>query len=236
MDCSLAIIGDFKPENRSHRATNDAIDHCGASLGLKIQPQWIATGEMAVPGAVERLREFGGIWVAPASPYNSMAGALAAIRAAREQRIPLLGTCGGFQHIILEYARNVLGIADAEHEETAPGATRLFISRLQCSLVGRTMTIRLQPDSLLGRLYGRNTAEEQYHCNFGVNPECVSTLFSGDLRVAGSDDEGVARAVELAGHPFFAGTLFLPQHNSRAAAPHPVICGFLKAAARREIR
>jgi CTP synthase (UTP-ammonia lyase) len=229
---SIAIVGDFQPANQSHQATNEAVRHCAEAAGLDLRPEWIGTEEMAKPGAAARLGDFGGVWIAPASPYKSMDGALLAIRAARERRIPALGTCGGFQHIILEYARNVLGMTDAEHEETSPGASRQFISRLACSLVGRTMTITLQPQSLLARLYGRTTVNEKYHCNFGVNPEFERVLFSGDLRVAGSDAEGVARAVEIPGHPFFVGTLFLPQHTSSPTAPHPVIAGFLQAVAK----
>jgi CTP synthase (UTP-ammonia lyase) len=222
----LAIIGDFKPDNPSHLATNEAIRHCAEAANLNTRVEWIGTEEVVR----NRLEEFGGLWIAPASPYKSMEGALLAIRTARERSIPLLGTCGGFQHIILEYARNVLGIRDADHEETSPGAVHLFISRLACSLAGRTMTITLDPQSLIARLYARTTAEEQYHCNFGVNPKYLETLFSGEMQVVASDAEGIARAVEIPSHPFFIGTLFLPQHNSSAAAPHPLITGFLKAA------
>jgi CTP synthase (UTP-ammonia lyase) len=158
-----------------------------------------------------------------------MSGALSAIRMAREQQIPLLGTCGGFQHIILEYARNVLGFAEAEHAETDPQASQLFISQLTCSLVGRTMSISLRPDSLVARSYGRTKIQEQYRCNFGVNPEYEDVLRSRSLRVVGSDDEGVVRVVELAGHPFFVGTLFVPQLISMTSAPHPLISEFIKA-------
>ena len=229
MTSSIIVVGDFDPNNRSHLATNDAIRHCAAALGAAVQARWIGTEDLAPPGAVGQLEKADGLWIAPASPYKSMDGALKAIRFAREQRVPLLGTCGGFQHIILEYARNVLGITDAEHEESSPNASRLFISRLACSLVGRTMTIHLEPGSLLSKLYAKPTAQEQYLCNFGVNPEYVDTLRSGALRIVGSDREGVVRAVELAGHPFLIGTLFLPQHTSTAAAPHPLISGFLRA-------
>jgi CTP synthase (UTP-ammonia lyase) len=228
MSASLAIVGDFNSSNRSHTATNDAIEHCSAALGLSVQHRWVGTEELAAPGGGTRLNGFTGLWIAPASPYKSVEGALLAIRAARERRIPLLGTCGGFQHIILEYARNILGFADAQHEESNPGGSRLFISRLACSLVGRTMTIKLEPGSLVARMYGRTTVQEQYHCNFGVNPDCVEVLRSGALQVVGSDDEGIVRAVELAEHPFFVGTLFLPQHTSTRSAPHPLISGFLK--------
>jgi CTP synthase (UTP-ammonia lyase) len=226
----LAIIGDFIPDNPSHLATNEAIRHCAEAAHLKIRVEWVGTEEVMKPGVQSHLEEFGGLWIAPASPYKSMEGALLAIRTAREKSLPLLGTCGGFQHIILEYARNVLGIKDADHEETSPGAVHLFISRLVCSLAGRTMTITLDPQSLIARLYGKSTAQEQYYCNFGVNPKYLETLFSGELRVVASDAEGIARAVEIPSHRFFVGTLFLPQHTSTAAAPHPLIAGFLRAA------
>lgn len=230
---SIAIIGDFNPENRTHRATNDALRHGAASARMNLHFEWIGTEVVVEADGFHRLASFDGLWIAPASPYKSMEGALRAIRAAREGHRPLLGTCGGFQHIVLEYARNVLGISGAEHEETSPGASQLFISRLDCSLAGRTMAITLKPPSLVARLYGRTEVTEEYYCNFGVNPAQLETLFSRDLRVVGSDAEGVARAVELPGHPLFVGTLFLPQLNSTAQNPHPLVAGFLQAVAGR---
>ena len=229
---SIAIVADFKPANESHVATNDAIQHSANALGLNVTTEWIGTETVADSETQRRLRKAGGVWIGPASPYKSMEGALTAIRLAREHRVPLLGTCGGFQHIVIEFARNVLAIADAEHEETKPGAARLLISRLACSLVGRTMTIALEPNSLIARAYGCTRAQEQYRCNFGVNPDCVELLRSSALSIVGSDDEGLVRAVELAGHPFFIGTLYLPQHGSTAASPHPLISAFLTAATR----
>ena len=225
----IAIVGDFNPGNQSHIATNAAIKHCSESLGSPVEHRWIGTEDLARPDGPRRLADVRGFWIAPGSPYKSMDGALLAIRTARERRSPLLGTCGGFQHIILEYARNVLGFSDAQHEETHPHASRQFISRLACSLVGRTMTITLQPDSLVARAYRRTTVQEQYRCNFGVNPDYVDVLRSSALRIVGSDDEGVVRVVELAEHPFFVGTLFVPQLTSTPSAPHPLVSGFIRA-------
>ena len=230
MSISLAIVADFDPNSRSHIATNDAIAHSSASLGLSIRPSWIATDEV-IPAA-ERLAKFTGIWVGPCSPYRSMEGALAAIRFAREKKIPLLGTCGGFQHTIIEYARNVLGFESAEHEETSPLASPLFISRLACSLVGRSKTLQLHEGSRLAAIYGSPSAEEQYLCNFGVNPQVVDTFRKVPLKIAASDDEGEIRAVELSSHPFFIATLFLPQHRSTTSKPHPLVTSFLKASNR----
>ena len=227
----LAIVADFNPANRSFTATNEAIRHSADALGLHVEHRWIGTDELAGPDAEKRLLEFGGVWIGPGSPYKSMSGALSAIRTARERQIPLLGTCGGFQHIILEYARNMLGFQEAEHEETSPHASQLVVSRLACSLAGRTMALTLAHGSLLARLYGSTTAREEYQCNYGVNPKHVATLRSGLMRVVASDAEGEVRAVELPDHPFFIGTLFLPQHVSTATAPHPLISGFMKVCA-----
>ena len=228
---SIAIIADFNSTSQSHIATNNAIAHSAKALGLNLEPTWVTTSDVADGNVARRLARFAGLWIGPGSPYASMDGALSAIRLARETRIPLLGTCGGFQHIIIEYARNVLGYTDAEHEESAPQAARHVISRLACSLAGRTMTITLEPGSMLAEIYGQKTLKEEYLCNFGVNPEYVDALRGSALRIAASDAEGAVRGVELPGHPFFIGTLFLPQHRSTATTPHLLVTRFLTACA-----
>src|SRR5437667_10014794 len=101
MTASLAIVADFDSGSRSHAATNDAVAHSAADLGVSVQPEWIGTAELAGAGGQKRLADFSGMWIGPGSPYASMEGALSAIRIARARGIPLLGTCGGFQHIIL---------------------------------------------------------------------------------------------------------------------------------------
>ena len=231
MNTKLAIVSDLEAVARSHVATDEAIRHSAAALGLAVESRWVGTAGLAGSDAAQELAKFNGIWIGPGSPYVSMDGALNAIRFARERGIPLFGTCGGFQHIIIEYARNVLGFADAEHEESSPQASRLFISRLVCSLAGRTMDITLVPDSMLARIYGRTNVREDYYCNFGVNPEYIPALTSGALKVVASDEEGAVRAVELAGHPFLVGTLFQPQLSSTSAHPHPVVSAFVKECA-----
>src|SRR5580693_8025219 len=125
MKTSLAIVADCDSRSKSHAATNEPVAHSADSLGMEVETRWIGTAELAQPDGLEGLAKFDGLWIGPGSPYESMEGALSAIRRARERAIPLLGTCGGFQHIILEYARNVLGFTDAEHEESTPQASRL---------------------------------------------------------------------------------------------------------------
>lgn len=152
-----------------------------------------------------------------------------AIRYARENKVPCLGTCGGFQHMILEYARHVLGFEDAQSQENDPYASSLFISQLACSLAGRAMELTFTKGSQIAEIYDSLSAVEQYYCNFGLNPKHVCDLKSNSLKVTGADSEGDVRVIELPEHPFFIGTLFVPQARSVPDAPHPVVTAFLEA-------
>jgi CTP synthase (UTP-ammonia lyase) len=124
----------------------------------------------------------------------------------------------------------VLGIQDAEHEETAPGAPTLLISKLACSLVGKTQTIKIIQGSHAHQAYGRQEVTEQFYCNYGLNPKFRDELGKGQLKITGVDLNGEVRIVELSDHPFYVATLFLPQIASRPENPHPLIVAYLRAA------
>jgi CTP synthase (UTP-ammonia lyase) len=227
MTKSIALLGEYTPTFSPHLSTNVAIEHAKTALGLEINADWIST-ENIDQTLCER---YAGIWIAPGSPYKDMDKTLAAIRHARENNIPCFGTCGGFQHMILEYARNVLGFKDAQHAEYDPYASNLFISQLACSLAGREMQLSFEADSRVAAIYGAMTATEQYYCNFGINPCYVDALKQGPMQIAGADAEGDIRVIEWSGHPFFVGTLFVPQARSTPEQPHPLISAFLSAVA-----
>src|SRR5262249_52490608 len=184
-----------------HAATDAALAHSSDAIGADIRWQWVSTSDLgdSLPAGCR------GLLVAPGSPYKDMSNTLRVIRFARERGVPCLGTCGGFQHMVIEYARNVLGFRDAQHAEYDPYASDLFVSELGCSLAGREMELRFEPGSLVARCYGGLRAVEWYYCNFGVHPDRVAALRSGPLRVVGSDAEGTVRVIELPGHPFFVG-------------------------------
>ena len=107
----------------------------------------------------------------------------------------------------------------------------LLISRLECSIAGQTRTVRITPGTRTARAYGREEAQEAFRCNFGLNPRYREKILSEPLRVAGVDDDGEVRVVELANHRFFVATLFLPPLSSTPAAPHPLVVAYLRAAA-----
>ena len=125
----------------------------------------------------------------------------------------------------------MLGLRAAEHEESAPDANTLVVSRLSCSLVGVTQSIQLVPDTLVAATYGQAEVTESFTCNFGLNPLYQDQFLAGELQFVGFDNAGEVRIVELPTHPFYVATLFLPQVNSSPAQPHPLIVAYLRAAA-----
>jgi CTP synthase (UTP-ammonia lyase) len=226
----IGVIGDFNPEFAPHPATNAAIRHAADFLGLTVEIHWLPTDSIGpVPAA--QLAQFAGLWASPGSPYRNMAGALGGIRYAREHDVPLLGTCGGLQHMIVEFARNVLGFADAAHAEYDPYGSTLFVTPLSCSLAGKILPIRLSRESRAAQAYGAVEAVERYYCNFGLNPAYQHSLHQRGFRIVGTDASGEARILELPAHRFYVGTLFVPQARSEPGRPHPLIVAYLKTAA-----
>ncbi|XUA17652.1 CTP synthase C-terminal region-related (seleno)protein [Citrobacter sp. OP27] len=223
----IALVGDFNSEVIAHQAIPLAIDDAAAVQELTADYDWVATADIK---SADDLAGYDAIWLVPASPYINAEGALTAIRYARENSIPFLGTCGGFQHAILEYARNVLGWSDAAHAETDTEG-RMVIAPLSCSLVEKSDTIELRANTLIAKAYGRLSIEEGYHCNYGISPAFATELDEGALRVTGWDEEGEIRAVELVTHPFFVGTLFQHERNALAGRPAPLVHALLRAAA-----
>ncbi len=227
---SVGVIGDFDPAFEPHAATDAALADAAAALGIDVEVRWHPTESLLDGDPGEVLIE-DALWCAPGSPYRSLDGALRGIAFARQRDLPLLGTCGGFQHIVIEYARNVLGFADAQHAEYDPYASNLFISELSCSLAGQTMAVELLAGSRAAEFYGVTEASERYYCNFGLNPKHQRLLDEGGLRVTGADQDGEARVLELPDHRFYVATLFVPQLSSAPGAPHPLIVSYLRAAA-----
>jgi len=126
----------------------------------------------------------------------------------------------------------VLGLIEADHEESSPNASLKLISKLTCSLVGQERTVRIVPGSQAHRIYRENDAVESFACSYGLNENFGAEIRSRELRVSGYDEDGAARMVELPGHPFFISTLFVPQVVSKSQKPHPLIVAYLEAASR----
>jgi len=230
MEPSIAVVGDRSERVAAHLALPRALSLAAQSLGVAPpQERWLSSTQAAECSDNE-LEAFSGFWLVPGSPYASMAGALRAIRFAREQQRPFLGTCGGFQHALIEYARHALGVVGAEHAESNPDARQPLVERLSCSLAGVRAPVKLVEGSRLSRAYGGATlSTESYNCNYGLSPGWRD-LFSGTpLRFNAFDEEGGVRGLELEDHPFFIGTLFQPELAALSDEVHPVVVAFVRA-------
>src|SRR6266508_572904 len=227
----VALIGDYDEAITAHRAIPLALDLAATAIGCSVAPDWIATPELEHDAQL--LADYNAIWCVPGSPYASMEGALNAIRYAREQGVPFLGTCGGFQHALIEYARNVLGLIDADHAESNPETSLPLMVALGCARVEATGTIVLQAGSRVAALYGQSEGVEAYHCRFGLNPHYEALLTDTDLRISGRDLGGEVRIVELEEHPFYVATLFQPERSAFKGHAHPLITAYVGAALER---
>ena len=226
----IALVGERDDSVPAHRGIPLSLRAAASALGVPVTFDWLPTDRIQSPAA---LAGFDGIWCVPATPYRHMDGALLAIRHARENRVPFLGTCGGFQHALVEYARDVLGWADADHAESAPDAQRAVISPLACSLIEATEAVHILLGSRLAEIYDTPEIEAGYLCRYGLNPAFSQELLSGALRSAAVDATGEVRAVELSqrDHPFFLATLFQPERAALkgAGAVSPLVTAFVAA-------
>ncbi|MEO4012496.1 CTP synthase C-terminal region-related (seleno)protein [Pseudomonas rossensis] len=227
----IALIGDYDPHVTAHQAIPVTLGMAAEHAGRDVQFQWLATDGISVDAP---LADFDGFWCVPASPYRDRDGALRAIRFAREQQRPFLGTCGGFQHAVLEYARNVLGWKDAEHGETSPDAARALLTPLTCSLVEAVDSIHLVEGSLIAEAYESAEIVEGYRCRYGVNPAFERELLTQQLCAVAHDSTGDLRAVELKGHPFFVATLFQPERAALKGKLPPLVRALIAACKRQK--
>ncbi len=226
----IALIGDHDPAITAHRAIPEALRVARAELRVDGRWEWIHTASLAVDPAAQ-LSSYAGVWCVPGSPYANTAGVLAGIRWARERGRPFLGTCGGFQHALLEYAASVWRLPRAAHAELEPDAADPVIAPLACSLVEQRGEVRFAAGSRIAQAYGASDATEGYHCRYGLNPAFAARLNDGPLRATARDAAGEVRAVELDGHPFFVGTLFQPERAALAGQTPPLVRAFVEAAA-----
>jgi CTP synthase (UTP-ammonia lyase) len=222
----IALVGDYRPEVIAHRCIPDALRLASGPEGT-IGFRWIATTELST--APSQLEAFSAVWLVPASPYADMDAALSAVQFARTTDRPFLGTCGGFQHALIEFARNVAGLASADHAETSPAAVTPVVTALKCNLVDQSQTLRLVPGSQLQKCYGADTATEGYRCNYGVNSAYRPHLETAGLRFTAFDHANEVRAFELPAQRFFIGTLFQPERSALTGSPHPLIRAFVQA-------
>jgi CTP synthase (UTP-ammonia lyase) len=221
----IALVGDRSPTIAAHERIPTILEALGDASVEPLDAYWLHSTSI---DPSSDLTGFDGIWVLPGSPYENVDGILHAITTARTHRIPFLGTCGGFQHMLLEFARNVSGL-DVEHAEEKPDATNLLLVPLSCSLLGEEDRMTVLPGTLAALVMGAGPTTERYFCSYGLNTAYLSILQAGGLIVSGRDDGGEMRLGEIADHPFYLGSLFQPELSSSSTWVHPILRSFAAA-------
>ena len=225
---TVVLVGERNPTHRSHLAFDDVM----ARLPFGVVADWLPTNEAArIPDSA--LGDLDGIWMASGSPYRNVDGALRAIRFAREQGVPLLGTCGGFQHVVLEFMRNVAGVADAAHAELDPDELGAVIVPLACSLLGQRRWVQAVPGTRAAAICGLQPMDGYHFCGYGVASSSIARLESAGLVISGHADDAGVEIVELPTHPFYMASAFQPQVGTEGdpetGVLHPLILAFAEA-------
>ena len=238
----VGIFGEYDPHSPTLPAIEKSIQHAAVELKIAVEPQWLPTDSLLDPDLEKKLEAFDGLWAAPGSPYKSFDGMLRGIGFARRRDWPFLGTCGGCQYTLIECARNVLGISDADSAENNSGSKNIVIYPVACAvperkpnapkLSGKVPEIRIRPGSYLHSFYKKDVVTEEFFCNFEVNPEFEWTVIEAGFPVVARGAQGEIRAIESPTHRFFIATLFQPQLSSKPGKPHPIVVEFLRAAAK----
>lgn len=228
----IAVIGDFNPTIIAHTAVNESFRLAASLYHGTLEPVWLGT-ETIVPGANLSTSDLSGVWCVPGSPYRSAEGALWAIQWARTRSLPFLGTCGGYQHALLEFARNELGLKGAEHGEENSDTPIPLVHRMACSLIDQQQEVFVTEQSFRP-IYGGDSGMEGYHCSFGLNPAYEKLFAGSNLQIVARSVEGAARACRLRGHPFFVGTQFQPERRALNGVLHPVVHALFNSVVQRQ--
>jgi len=222
----VALVGDRSGSVQAHAKIPVLIDAVAGPAGPAIEVYWLRSTAIGGPGDVAG---FDGVWVIPGGPYQNTDGVLAAIRAARTGRIPLLGSCSGFQHMMLEFARDVCGLTAAENTEQNPDAAQPLIVPLECSLLGEESGVVITPGTVAAAAMGPGATTERYFCRYGLNADYLGILQNHGLVFSGRDASSEVRVAELPDHPFYVASLFQPELSSDPTWVHPLIAAFADA-------
>jgi len=223
----IALLGDYDKEVIAHQAIPIAVQLAAEQLEVECAIEWINTTEIES----KDLSLYQGFWCVPASPYQNPQAVLAAIEFVRTQQKPFLGTCGGYQHAIIEFAKNVLGHDQADSAENNPDTSMPLINEMFCEMREKPGAIHLHRKSKIREIYQIDKIEEQYNCGFGINREYLTLFKDTELKFTGFDPSGDPRALEINTHPFYFATAYQPERSALAGNNHPLVTAFIAASA-----
>ncbi len=240
-EISIAMVGKYTKLHDSYISIVEALNHAGALIGVKPKLKWIEASEIE-RGVVnpEEILESSGVIVLPGFGKRGAEGKIKAIEVARENRKPLLGICFGFQLMVVEYVRNVIGLSGANSTEVDPQTPHPVIDLLPeqrtVSRLGGTMRLGLHPirivaGTLAYEIYGKEIVYERHRHRYEVNAKYVDLLESRGLTISGWSIDGFPEIIELKDNDFYLGIQAHPEFRSRPLSPSPIYVKFLERAA-----
>jgi len=237
---TIGLVGKYTQLHDAYLSVAEALRHAGYAAGAEVDIRWIDSESITDGTASRILSACGGIIVPGGFGDRGIEGMIAAARYARENRIPYLGLCLGMQIAVIEFARHVCGLADANSGEFDPSSRHRVIDFLpdQSDETAKGGTLRLgsypcliAPDTVMARSYGSGLIHERHRHRYEFNNEFKEVLSGAGLVLSGTSPDGrIVETVELRDNPFFVGVQFHPEFKSRPNRPHPLFCGFIRAA------
>ncbi len=246
----IAVVGKYISLLDSYKSLAEALIHGGIRHRVRVRLDWVDSQVFETPDAVARLEGVHGILVPGGFGERGTPGMIAAVRFARERRVPFFGICFGMQMAVIECARNMAGLDDASSSEFGPCETPVvglltewargtaMERRAEGMDLGGTMRLGAYPavldeGSLIGGIYGETEIHERHRHRYEVNVNYRRALEASGMRFAGMSPDGVLpETVELPGHPWFIGVQYHPELKSKPLDPHPLFAGFIGAAVR----
>ncbi len=245
-EVTIGLVGKYVEYEDSYKSLKEALLHGGLAHQLKVNIRWIVAEGVVGPGWERRLEGYDGILVPGGFGERGIEGMINSIRYARENRVPYFGICLGMQTMVIEYARNVCGLAGAHSTEFDPGAAHRVIFKLRelkgVDELGGTMRLgswpcRLAENSVAARAYETREIHERHRHRYEFNREYEERLKAAGLRITGeTPDNTYVEICEIPGHPWFLGCQFHPEFKSKPMEPHPLFKAFIGAAYQQRLR
>ena len=236
----IGIVGKYTDLKESYKSLNEALMHGGIANDVRVTLKYVDSQEVESQGPQALLGDVDAVLVPGGFGVRGTEGKIAAVRYARERKVPFFGICLGLQMAVVEFARDVLGLANAnsvEFDERTPHPViSLMESQVQIQDKGGTMRLGaygcvLKSGTLAARLYGKDEISERHRHRYEVNNAYRSRLSDGGMVVSGHNAElNLVEMIELSDHPYFVGCQFHPEFKSKPFAPHPLFSGFIRAA------
>jgi len=239
-EVSIAVVGKYAEHRDAYKSIYESLDHAGMANGAQIRLARIRSEDIESEGPQRLLAGFDGVLVPGGFGERGIEGKVAAIQYAREKGIPFFGICLGLQCAVVEFARNVCGLEDAQstefEKETKHPVICLLDDQKTKTDMGGTMRLGAQPakladDSESARCYGTTEVSERHRHRYEVNNVYRQQFTAHGMSIAGtSPDDSLVEIVEIPEHRWFVAVQYHPEFKSKPPDAHPLFAGFVAAA------